>query len=160
MKRWSISNKFVEACCVWTMHWISSLMTGQGLLKCCVIRLAPLQILPSPHIWANVSFFALFPIFRQHAASIYGFVCQFCFVCQKKNLCVRSFGYLVGALPLCKYVCPFVGLHCGCVPPPVKIRDLQHITRHITQHIIQHIIWHITWHIIQNITQHVIQHII
>ena len=20
-----------------------------------------------------------------------------------------------------KFVCPFVGLHCGCVPPPVKI---------------------------------------
>jgi len=53
-------------------------------------------------------------------------------------MCVRSLGYLVGASPpvkmcvsvrwgklwvrpppLWKYVCPFVGLHCGCVPPPL-----------------------------------------
>ena len=41
-------------------------------------------------------------IFRQHAASIYGFVrksVSFRYVCQKK------------------FVRPFVGLHCGCVPP-------------------------------------------
>ena len=41
-----------------------------------------------------------------------------------ENMCVRSLGYIVGASPpLGKYVCPFVGLHCGRVPP-VKIRDL------------------------------------
>ena len=38
-----------------------------------------------------------YTIFRQHAALIYGFVRQL--VCQKK------------------FVCLFVGLHCGCVPP-------------------------------------------
>ena len=56
----------------------------------------------------------------------------------KNNLCVRSLGYIVGASPpvkifvsvrwvtlwvrpppLWKYVCPFVGLHRGCVPPSV-----------------------------------------
>ena len=38
-------------------------------------------------------------------------------------MCVRSLGYIVGASPpLRKYVCLFVGLHCGCVPHPVKIR--------------------------------------
>ena len=41
----------------------------------------------------------IFPVFRQHAASIYGFVRQL--VCQKKCVCL------------------FVGLHCWCVPPPL-----------------------------------------
>ena len=61
-------------------------------------------------------------IFRQHAASIYGFVHNVMFrVCVTKNLCVRSLGYIVGAsLPLWKYVCLFVGLHCGCVPQTRK----------------------------------------
>ena len=37
----------------------------------------------------------------------------------KKKLCARLLGYIVGASPrpLLKYLCPFVGLHCGCVPP-------------------------------------------
>ena len=35
-----------------------------------------------------------------------------------ENMCVHSLGYIVGVSPpLWKYVCPFVGLHCGCVPP-------------------------------------------
>ena len=39
-----------------------------------------------------------------------------------ENMCVRSLGYIVGASPpLWKYVCPFVGLHCGCIPPSLKI---------------------------------------
>ena len=43
---------------------------------------------------------AVWNIFRQHAASIYGFV-HSCvsFVCRKKKLCVRSLGYIVGASP-------------------------------------------------------------
>ena len=45
-----------------------------------------------------------FFFFSQHAASIYGFVrqsvSQFCqSVSSKKNLCVRSLGYIVGASP-------------------------------------------------------------
>ena len=43
-------------------------------------------------------------IFRQHAASIYGFV-RFVCLC----VCVSK-----------KIVCPFVGLHCRCVPPPCE----------------------------------------
>ena len=39
---------------------------------------------------------------------------------QLAYVCVRSLGNIVGASPpLWKYVCPFVGLHCGCVPPSV-----------------------------------------
>ena len=45
--------------------------------------------------------YANYTIFRQHAASIYGFIHQLVsLVCQKK------------------IKCPFVWLHCGCVPPP------------------------------------------
>ena len=56
-----------------------------------------------------------YSIFRQHAASIYGFVRYVTSV--KKKLCVRSLDYIVGASPpLWRYVCPFVGVYCGCVP--------------------------------------------
>ena len=63
-------------------------------------------------------------LFRQHAASIYGFVRLFVsfVIFVKKNLCVRLLGYIVGASPpLCvrsigntvgaypPRVCPFIG---------------------------------------------------
>ena len=66
--------------------------------------LALLKVLKIALKRTNVFFTQQFlPIFRQHAASIYGFV-RFVsqLVCQKK--CVR----------------PFIGLHCGCVPPPCE----------------------------------------
>ena len=59
-------------------------------------------------------------IFRQHTDSIYGFVRLLAsFVClSKKNLCVRSLGYIVGASP--PRVCPFIGRQSSldpCMPP-------------------------------------------
>ena len=40
------------------------------------------------------------------------------FVKKKLKLCVRSLGHIVGAFPT---VCPFVWIHCGCVPPPLCV---------------------------------------
>ena len=43
--------------------------------------------------------------FRQHDASRYCFVRQFVSLFVKKNLCVRSFGYIVGVSPPCENMC-------------------------------------------------------
>ena len=51
----------------------------------------------------TLAFVFWFLVFRQYAASIYGFVRQ-----------------LVSQFRPKKFVCPFVGLHCGCVPPPCE----------------------------------------
>ena len=47
-----------------------------------------------------------------------------CVCSRSKNVCVRSLGCIVGASPppvclfkVSKYVCPFIGLNCGCVSP-------------------------------------------
>ena len=69
-------------------------------------------------------------VFRQHAASIYGFVHKVSYVCQKKKLCVCLLGFIVGASSLFENLCQFVGLHCGCVPPLWKnmcVRSLGYI---------------------------------
>ena len=62
-------------------------------------------------------------LFRQHAASIYGFVRQFRQLrLSKKNLCVRSLGYIVGASPPCENMCVrSLGYIVGASPPSMKI---------------------------------------
>ena len=74
--------------------------------------------------WTSLVFHII--IFRQHAASIYSFVrfVSFISLCvSSKKICVsvRWVTLWVRPPPLRKYVCPFVGVNCGCVPPSVKI---------------------------------------
>ena len=52
----------------------------------------------------------------------------FClFVCVSKKMCVFVVTLWVCPPPLCKYVCPFVGLHCDCVPPLVCVCSFGYI---------------------------------